>query len=219
MKKAMMLAILTLVAVPIFAEWVPPRLIEGVWVTAGVTDEQAKQYAQKWEAEKIAAQQEQARWQEYYWQQWQVQRAEREREIVDLSRTSYLEGFYAWADYEGLRQGLQSGGMGFSIQELYWDDYMKWLLARPDKPVSEGGGIFISGPNYNGWLELPKGAPPDALAAPGFVGPATNYFPPTMYSGPSIEGMSIWDYADREQRNYLWETGQYKYPDWVETTK
>ena len=43
--------------------WEPPRLVDGVWVTSGVADEVAQEYAASREQERLA---EQASWQQWY---------------------------------------------------------------------------------------------------------------------------------------------------------
>ena len=63
------IGLLLLAFAPIAAEtvysdgWVPPRLVDGVWVSSGVSDEVAKAEAARIEREKLSRQ---ARWQEWY---------------------------------------------------------------------------------------------------------------------------------------------------------
>ena len=62
MKKAMILAVMMLgIASVGWADfelrtepWQPPRLVDGVWVTSGVSDEKAKEYAAEWKVAREA---------------------------------------------------------------------------------------------------------------------------------------------------------------------
>ena len=62
MKKTIIVLIGLLLATSVFAEtnytdgWIPPRLVDGVWVTSGVSDQVAREYAVQCKAEKAAAQ-------------------------------------------------------------------------------------------------------------------------------------------------------------------
>jgi len=48
-------------------QWEPPRLVDGVWVTSGVSDEQAKQYAAQHNADKTEAEIRDQEW-DVHWQ-------------------------------------------------------------------------------------------------------------------------------------------------------
>ncbi len=67
--------------------WIPPRLVDGVWVTSGVSDEVAKQYALEHNEGKTRAEVRQIDW-ELYWQwhwdeadapEWAMRRGEEEK--------------------------------------------------------------------------------------------------------------------------------------------
>ena len=173
------------------------RLVDGMWVTPGVSDEDARRYAEEYRLQPVAIPRSELLW------------ARRQR---------------IWAQSLGLDTAVAQAPSEFTVKGWSYSDWLGWAKQQPQ----------------TGMLPMPAGMTPDdynrlfwqrrldearqrygieemdAASGGGMPGSGQRIFRPTPPSGPSIGGMSIWQYRDRMENQHRWETGQYQYPDWVQ---
>ncbi len=138
--------------------WVPPRLVDGVWVTSGVSEKQIEQATAEANAGKTDEQIHDQDW-ELYWQwhwdeagapEWATQRGEQAREAAQ--RASNKKSRPRWQPYYAgpAQWGIAQANPFPSV----WDQ-MQWQLDMTDTAAGDWwrrqGRIMDS--NLDPWLE------------------------------------------------------------------
>ena len=99
----MLVAVGPIAAETIYSDgWVPPRLVEGVWVTSGVSDEMAKEYAGICNKGKSRDEVRQSEWNVYWrwhWDEgsapeWAIQRGEGEEAAQSAVKKTGWQAYY-----------------------------------------------------------------------------------------------------------------------------